>query len=245
MDAAIEILKNAEKNKIIYPQTRAEAVYFSDGITIADKITDSISPENEGLPTSDAVYKALQNIEVVTEDTKNTTSSTAKENTKLYVVGAPTQENFVETFTNSNIYISNTNVLMGAAWNDFAEFRISREHEPGRVICENGDGTLSLSKNRLQPGAEVISDTYGFAIGETEQCKTPVAIVGRVLAYPSDTLRIGDAVCAGPCGTVSAMTREEIKEYPDRIIGIVSEIPTYEYWNDKVKVNGRVWIRIK
>lgn len=134
---------------------------------------------------------------------------------------------------------------MGAAWNDFAEFRCSEVHEPGRVICENGDGTLSLAQDRLQSGAEVISDTYGFAIGETEQCKTPVAIVGRVLACPSGTLRVGDAVCAGPCGTVSAMTREEIKEYPDRIIGIVSEIPTYEYWNDKVKVNGRVWIRIK
>jgi len=26
------------------------------------------------------------------------------------------------------------------------------------------------------------------------------------------------------------MTREEIKEYPDRIIGIVNEIPSYDVW---------------
>jgi hypothetical protein len=29
----------------------------------------------------------------------------------------------------------------------------------------------------------IISDTYGFAIGETEKCKTPVAVAGRVLAH--------------------------------------------------------------
>lgn len=134
---------------------------------------------------------------------------------------------------------------MGAAWNDFAEFRSSKVHEPGRVICENGDGTLSLAQERLQPGAEIISDTFGFAIGETEYCKTPVAIAGRVLAYPYEQVSVGDPVCAGPDGTVSVMTREEVKEYPDRMIGIVSEIPTYKYWNDTVEVNGRIWIRIK
>ena len=42
------------------------------------------------------------------------------------------------------------------------------------------------------------------------------------------------------------MTREEIKEYPERIIGTVSEIPNYEEWGTgKVKVNGRIWIRIR
>jgi hypothetical protein len=42
------------------------------------------------------------------------------------------------------------------------------------------------------------------------------------------------------------MTREEIKEYPDRIIGHVSEIPNYEYWGTgNVKVDNRIWIKIK
>jgi hypothetical protein len=54
----------------------------------------------------------------------------------------------------------------------------------------------------------------------------------------------GDTVCAGPNGKVCKMTREEIREYPDRIIGIVSEIPEYEEWNDK-KVNNRIWIKVK
>ena len=73
--------------------------------------------------------------------------------------------------------------LYGAVWNDYAEFRQSDVTEPGRVVIENGDGTLSLSTKRLQRGAEVISDTFGFAIGETDECKTPIAATGRVLAY--------------------------------------------------------------
>ena len=35
---------------------------------------------------------------------------------------------------------------MGACWNDYAEFRKTNEEiKPGTVVCENGDGTLSIS----------------------------------------------------------------------------------------------------
>ena len=139
--------------------------------------------------------------------------------------------------------------VFGAVWNDFAEFRCSDEKEPGRVICEKGDGSLSRSVKRLQPGAAIISDTYGFAIGQTEQCQTPVAVAGRVLAYPYEdwwTFEPGEPVCAGPDGTVSKMTRREVRKYPERIIGTVSELPTYEHWGqDNVEVKGRIWIYIK
>ena len=46
-------------------------------------------------------------------------------------------------------YLTHDGCLMGACWNDFAEFRKSDETEPGRVICENGDGTMSRSYKRL------------------------------------------------------------------------------------------------
>jgi hypothetical protein len=56
----------------------------------------------------------------------------------------------------------------------------------------------------------------------------------------------GDTVCAGPEGKVMKMTRAEIKEYPDRIIGIVSEIPEYKTWGSgNVEVNNRIWIKVK
>lgn len=116
---------------------------------------------------------------------------------------------------------------------------------------EVGDGSLVLTTKRLEKGCEIVSDTYGFAIGETDDCKTPIAATGRVLAYPYEDIEefkthIGDPVCSGPNGTVSIMTEEEEEKYPSRIIGTISEIPTYETWGTgNVKVNGRVWIRIK
>ena len=102
---------------------------------------------------------------------------------------------------------------------------------------------------QIELAQHVFSDTYGFAIGETNECKTPIAVSGRVLVYPyenRDSYQPGDAVCSGPNGTVSKMSREEIKEYPERIIGTVSAIPEYETWGaGNVPVNGRIWIKIK
>ena len=136
-----------------------------------------------------------------------------------------------------------------AVWNDYAEFRQAKTEEPGRVVIEGKFGIMELSTARLQPGGNIISDTYGDAMGQTEKCKTPIAVAGRVLAYTyedKEIYELGDAVCTGPNGTVSKMTREEIREWPDRIIGTVSEIPTYETWGqENIKVNGRIWIKVK
>lgn len=140
-------------------------------------------------------------------------------------------------------------LVTGAVWNDYAEYRKAESIEPGRVVVESADGEMKLSTERLQPGAEIISDTFGFAIGETDEYKTPIAATGRVLAYPNEdrySYPLGCAVCSGPNGTVSQMTREEIREYPERIIGTVSEIPEYKTWGTgNVEVNGRIWIRVK
>ena len=58
----------------------------------------------------------------------------------------------------------------------------------------------------------------------------------------------GDCVCAAPNGTVDIMTRAEIINYPDRIVGTVSCVPEYELWGEgdrePAKVNGRIWIKI-
>lgn len=169
----------------------------------------------------------------------------------LYLYGSTTNTaGNKQLYTNSSVYISN-NVLFGAAWNDYAEYRESNITQPGRCIIENGDDTLKLSTKRLQRGAEIVSDTFGFAIGETNTCKTPIAASGRVLAYGYEDREqfkshIGYPVCSGPNGTVSIMTNEEEQLYPSRIIGYISAVPDYEIWGaGNVKVDGRIWIRIK
>lgn len=139
--------------------------------------------------------------------------------------------------------------VYGAVWNDYAEYRSTPKVKPGQCVIETGKGDLIKSSKRLQPGANIVSDTFGFAIGETEQTKTPLAVSGRVLAYPYEdrnSYQAGDPVCSGPNGTISKMTREEVREYPERIIGTVSEIPDYEVWGTgNVKVNNRIWIKVK
>ena len=145
--------------------------------------------------------------------------------------------------------------VTSAVWNDYAEYREVKTQELGRCVIENGDDTMSLSTKRLQKGCSITSDTWGFAQGKTEKATTPIAVSGRVLAYPYENKEefkkhIGDAVCSGPEGTVSIMTDEEVQKYPLSIIGTISAVPEYEEWGggsdrDPVKVNGRVWIRIK
>lgn len=146
------------------------------------------------------------------------------------------------TYTDAQIY--------GAVWNDYAEYRKQAyKITPGHVVIDLDNGLVIQTEQRLMPGAQVVSDTFGFAIGENDECKTPLAVSGRVLVYPYRNryeYHAGMAVCSAPNGTVDIMTREEIKEYPDAIVGIVSEIPQYEEWGEKpVKVDGRIWIKVK
>ena len=86
-------------------------------------------------------------------------------------------------------------------------------------------------------------------MGETDTAKTPLAVAGRVLVYtyqPRENYHAGMAVCSAPGGTIDIMSREEIRDYPDCIIGIVSEIPDYDIWgSDNIKVNGRIWIKVR
>ena len=140
-------------------------------------------------------------------------------------------------------------LITGAVWNDYAEYRSQNEIiEPGYVTYCDDDGKLKKTVKKLQKFEGIVSDTFGFAIGETEENKTPLAVSGRVLVYGNkdDRFHSGDAVCAGPGGVVCKMTRKEIILFPDRIVGIVSEVPTYETWGtSNIKVNGRIWIKVR
>lgn len=196
---------------------------------------------------------------ISTTDTKNTAGST-QNNNKIFLIGAETQGANPQTYSQSHCFLrqmtsgSTTYGLeaykvYNAVFNDYAEYRTTVDLIPGCVVIDQDDGSLACSSARLQPGAQVISDTFGHCMGETDTAKTPVAVAGRVLVYPyqnRNNYHAGMAVCSAPGGTVDIMTREEIRDYPDCIVGIVSEIPEYEEWgSDNVKVNGRIWIRVK
>jgi len=190
-------------------------------------------------------------------DGKALSLSSANSSVKLFILGATTQTaTGAITYSNSSVYEQNGYVyatrVYNAVWNDYAEYREYHDGETpyGRVVCENGDDTVSLSQKRLQPGAMICSDTFGNCMGN-ENNGIPVAVAGRVLAYPLEPREtfgffIGQAVCAGPNGTVSIMSKEEVKEYPEAVIGYVSAVPQYETWGSgNIKVDGRIWIKVK
>lgn len=147
----------------------------------------------------------------------------------------------------SAVYINTSGALYGAVWNDYAEYRQSEEPiEPGYIVYSGDDGILHKTIERLQFSEGVVSDTFGFSIGKTDKAQTPLAVAGRVLVYTDEELHAGDVVCAGKNGKASKMSDIEIANKPDRIVGIVSEIPTYDTWGeDDISINGRVWIRVK
>lgn len=170
-------------------------------------------------------------------------------NSLYFVYGTDTNYSAMTNTTVNTAYITSSGQLYGAVWNDYAEYRSASITAPGYVVREDKSGIMQLADDRLLPACEIISDTFGFAIGETDDCKTPIAATGRVLAYPyedRDSYELGDPVCSGPGGTVSKMSREEVRLYPERMLGYVSEIPSYKTWGSgNVEVNGRIWIRVK
>lgn len=167
-----------------------------------------------------------------------------------FVDGCPSTNAGITMTINTRTGVLRGNKLWGAVWNDYAEFREGDTIDAGRCVVEVGDDTLITSTERMMPGANITSDTFGFAIGETEQAKTPIAVSGRVLAYPYESREefkknIGRPVCSGPNGTISIMTDEEYRNKGYCAIGTISAVPDYEEWGTgKVKVNGRVWIKV-
>lgn len=171
----------------------------------------------------------------------NTTESTSETTGALVIAGG--------LGVSGDIY---ANVVYGGAWNDYAERRVVQEPDAytgkcGQVVCETGGDKLALSTQRMQPCPYVITDTYGMEIGKRDKYALPVAVSGRVLVYVEgdrNDYQLGDVLCAAPGGLACKMTREEVREYPERILGVVCQVPQYEKWGEYVTVDGRVWIRV-
>jgi len=178
-----------------------------------------------------------------------------------YLLFSYTTDSNYSAGTNSatTIRMRDSGVVESAMWNDYAEYRRADSVAAGRVVIETGNDDLTICNERLAAGGRVISDTYGFAIGQNKESQTPIAVSGRVLVYPygdRNKFKPGDAVCTAPNGTIDIMTRDEIMQYPERIIGTVSAVPTYDVWygggnyNEDgdlipIPVNGRIWIYVR
>ena len=226
----VALPKGGIQNQILVKNSEEDGDASWATIAQSVKLTGDVTGE---ATLSDSTICSITTI--IADNSHNHTWSNISDNNSCTI-------NTTGTITGSKVY--------GAVWNDYAEYRNQfKKIEPGYCVASADNGKVYKTTEKFQACDGIVSDTAGFYIGQTEECQTPLAVAGRVLAYCEGDrydYHSGDTVCAGPNGKVIKMTREEIREWPDRIIGIVSEIPEYDTWGTgNILVNGRIWIKIK
>ncbi len=142
--------------------------------------------------------------------------------------------------------------VYNAVWNDLADcipVDDDVELEPGRCYCFNGTNYHKSNKYLADGIIGIHSDTYGMHMGAKQGVKQmDVAVAGFVLAYVDQEYPVGTPLTCGPDGMLVKIEREDKIEYPEKIIATYWKKETEEYWGSetqKVKVNGRKWVKIK
>lgn len=237
---------------ILFPDAdKATKDYFLSGAGTWEKINLVAESVSYTDPNNNITNVKAALDELINGGAKILIKEGTAEDEKVYVLGtADTTENGDHTLKYSNgVYIDcNTNVLYGGAWNDIAEFRHSYDnYTGGTCVCASGcSDNVFIANKRRMPNAYIVSDTYGISIGQTESNKCPIAIAGRVLAYASEPLHAGDAVCSSNDGKICKMRWWEKILYPECIIGYVESIPENDIWGENnTRINSRVWVRVK
>ena len=175
--------------------------YFANGTTYY--VNSSGAAKFASVTSAGAVSGTTATFSGVTKVT-NTTAASSTSTGALIVSGG--------IGCAGNIYGSQ---VYGAVYNDYAERRKSQcEIKPGYVVTEIGDDYVIKCTSDKNSTAMIVSDTYGFLIGEDEGrfYSTPVGLSGRVLAYVSKyskPLTIGDAVCSAKDGKIRKMSKLE------------------------------------
>lgn len=157
-----------------------------------------------------------------------------------------------------NLYVSNdihANKIYGQVYNDYSEYRIQDQYiMPGYIQCYSLNGKVyKCDKNKQKNVQGIVSDTFGFQIGEQKnKVNVPIAVQGRQLVFyegNKNKLKQGNPVVQTKNGKVRKLKWWEyiIKPYlNDCIIGYVEEIPSYKKWgSDNIAVNDRIWVKIK
>ena len=152
---------------------------------------------------------------------------------------------FPGTITATKVYNSVYNDIA-----DFVELEIPIEKiEYGKCYTYKND-TVHLSDRYCQKGIiGIASDTYGYGLGTKQLAdgyEIPIAVAGFVLAYVdnNENLEIGDVLTSSSNGYLIKMSNEDKSVYPERILGTFFKHEKKDVWHD-IKVNGRVWIKVK
>ena len=144
------------------------------------------------------------------------------------------------------------NKVYNAVWNDLADcIPVDNECEltPGYCYCFDGEKYYKSSKYLDDGIIGVHSDTYGMHMGYKDNCKQmDVAVAGFVLAYVDKEYPSGTPLTCTENGYLTKIEKSDKIEYPEKIVATYWKNESSEYWGgekDKIKVNGRKWVKVK
>lgn len=93
------------------------------------------------------------------------------------------------------------------------------------------------------------SDTFGFLMGHEEgKEKFNVAVAGFALAYVDKEYEVGTPLTCTTDGCLTEIKFEDKIKYPERVVATYWKNEPNEEWGpegNKVRVNGRRWVKIK
>ncbi len=136
--------------------------------------------------------------------------------------------------------------VYNAVWNDFADYQPLLEdiYIPGYCYYETGSGIKKCFKRRQRGVVGVCSDTFGISVGQdSNKHQIPMAVSGWVLAHVDKDYKPGTALINDKNGKLTKARWYEKIFFYDRVIGFYAR-KEKEEWNS-LKVNGRVWIKVK
>ena len=144
------------------------------------------------------------------------------------------------------------NKVYNAVWNDLADcIPVDNDCEliPGYCYCFDGEKYYKSSKYLDDGIIGIHSDTYGMHMGYKDNCKQmDVAVAGFVLAYVDKEYPSGTPLTCTKNGYLTKIEKSDKIEYPEKIVATYWKNEPSEYWGgekDKIKVNGRKWVKIK
>lgn len=144
------------------------------------------------------------------------------------------------------------NKVYNAVWNDLADcipVDDEVELEAGRCYCFDGNHYYKSNEYLADGIIGIHSDTYGMHMGAKQGVKQmDVAVAGFVLAYVDKEYPVGTALTCTEDGMLTAMSKQDKIEYPEKIVATYWKNELEEYWGSdtqKVKVNGRRWVKVR
>ncbi len=141
--------------------------------------------------------------------------------------------------------------VWNAVWNDVADFQLLNDKLIyGKCYYDTKEGAKICTERCQMSAIGMASDTFGFAAGTGANpgSEVPIAIGGWMLAYVDQEYPSGTPLTNDENGDLTEMTKEEKREYPERLLAIYKKPETSEKWgpeNRQIEVNGRHWVKVK